>query len=81
MVRWAEEGPAQPASRHVLKISLDWFGFGNVDSIEVGLSQAERIALEKFSIQREGAIVVQAIKRRFRFSDEPNFVAFRLFKK
>src|SRR5437667_904997 len=80
MVRRAKKCPTQSASRDICEISLDRFGFGNVDSIEMGLSQPERMLLEEFSIQRQGAIISKAIKRRFRFRREPHVVPFRLFK-
>src|SRR5438093_10888854 len=46
----------------------------------MGLSQPERMLLEEFSIQRQGAIISKAIKRRFRFRREPHVVPFRLLR-
>jgi len=81
MIGRAEEHPAQFAAGDVGKISFDRLRLDDVDLVEILLSKAKRVPLEKLSIDRDGAVFAQLKKRRLTGRSQLNIVAGGFFQK
>src|SRR5207249_11691790 len=81
MIGRAEERPAQFAAGDVGKISFDRLRLDDVDLVEILLSKAKRVPLEKLSIDRDGAVFAQLKKRRLTGRSQLNIVAGGTFEK
>src|SRR6266446_7002835 len=81
MISRAEKRPAQSAPCHVGEISFNRLRLGDVDLVKIGLGKTKRIALEKLSTDRDGAVFAQLKKRRLTGCSQLNIVASGFFQK
>jgi hypothetical protein len=63
MIGRAEQRSAQSVARDVVEVSFDRFGLGDVDLVKIALSSTKCVALEKWSIDRNGAVFAKLEKR------------------